>query len=736
MGMKRRIASETSVKKTHVEFTLKNMPLADRYSVAIDLVNLVEHRESVAANSTIGDFVQRLGSTNVSYVAVCEDDAVIGVISRESIGVILSGRYGFALFADKPVRTQMEPDFLAFRRSTPLLDLLAAALNREGRLFQIDVVLLADDDRYLGMIPVRRLARLQSQLLEEHIAELERQKERYTDLVENANDIIFTLDLDGRFVSLNKAGERITGYGLDEARKMRVYDVIAAENHELVRQMLSQKLDGSPRTTYEIEVRARDGTQLSLEVSSRLIFQDSKAVGVQGIARDITERRSSEARLRHNALHDALTGLPNRTLFFSQLESATERQKRHDEVHFAVLLLDLDRFKIVNDSLGHLAGDRLLVAAAEKVKRCVRSVDTVARFGGDEFTVLLSDISNINEAVHVTERILAEFTKPVDIDGHEIFSSVSVGVAIATPDTVPEALLREADTAMYVAKFSGRARYQVFDPSMHRRARNLLTIENELRRALDRGEFELRYQPIVSLSGGEIVGFEALLRWRHSERGLVGPSEFIPIAEDTGLIVPIGRWVLREACTQLMRWRKDGFHRDDLIISVNLSVKQLVQQDFAEEVARIIRETGVSPSFLNLEITESAIIGNPDTALKVLSDLKQLGVRLSTDDFGTGYSSLSYLHRFPISQLKIDRSFICNMNTRGESAEIVRTILTLGRSLGMEVVAEGVENQAQLTLLREFQCELAQGYLFSEPVTDVAAGELLAKSHSFQSPRL
>jgi diguanylate cyclase (GGDEF)-like protein/PAS domain S-box-containing protein len=349
---------------------------------------------------------------------------------------------------------------------------LSAALNREGAAFQVDVVLLDDADNYVGMIPVYRLAQLQSRLLVEHIDELQRQKERYRDLSENANDIIFTTDLNGRFQSLNKAGERASGYSQEQAAAMTILDVAAPECHDQIRRMTLQA-HSHPHSTYEIDIRSRDGRSLTLEVSSRFVFKDDVRI-VHSIARDITERRLSEARLRHNAHHDALTGLPNRALFFGRLETAIETAGKRDDYKFAVLLLDIDRFKTVNDTLGHITGDRLLVAFAERLRNCTRAGDTVARFGGDEFIILLDEIRNPSEAIDVADRILTAMAEPVSVDGHDIVSSASIGIAVNADGCKPGDLVRDADIAMYRAKFSGKARYQVFDVSMNRRDTNAL----------------------------------------------------------------------------------------------------------------------------------------------------------------------------------------------------------------------------------------------------------------------
>jgi diguanylate cyclase (GGDEF)-like protein/PAS domain S-box-containing protein len=446
---------------------------------------------------------------------------------------------------------------------------------------------------------------------------------------------------------------------------------------------------------------------------------------------DITDRKLAEERLHHDAFHDGLTGLPNRALFMDHVKLAIARMQRHEDQIFAVLYLDLDRFKVVNDSLGHMGGDQLLVGIARRLEYCLRPGDTIARIGGDEFTVLLEDIDGGHDVTQIAERIQQELSLPFNLSGREVFTTVSIGIALSSKAYErPEDILRDADTAMYRAKILGKARHETFDTGMHSQAIKLLQLETDLRRALDRKEFFVAYQPIMSLETGQLRGFEALIRWPHPERGLISPMDFIPLAEDTSMIVQIGEWVLREACQQMHKWHVIFPADPPIFMCVNLSVKQFSQQDLIDKVASILRETKLAPTSLKLEITESAVIENVETATKMLNQLRALGVQLAVDDFGTGYSSLSNLHRFPINTLKIDRSFISRMVENNENAEIVRTISGLAQNLGMDVVAEGVETREQLEILRSLGCQYGQGYFFSKPVDIRGAEAFICQTYS------
>jgi len=429
--------------------------------------------------------------------------------------------------------------------------------------------------------------------------------------------------------------------------------------------------------------------------------------------RDVTQRKVAERQLLHDAFHDSLTFLPNRSRFTELLRRSINRSRMDGNYSFAMLFLDLDRFKVVNDSLGHTVGDELLVAAARRLERCVRPGDTVARLGGDEFTVLVDNTSGAHDATRVAERIMAELQRPFFLRGQDVFVSVSIGIALSSSGyDHPDDLLRDADLAMYRAKAGGKSRYVVFDHAMHARAVALLQLETDLRLAIERDEFRLLYQPIVWAATGRIGGIEALVRWEHPQRGLVTPETFLPIAEETGLIVQMGDWVLREACHQLAAWQREHPSAADVSVSVNLSARQFVHADLVARVTDALESSGLEPRCLRLEFTESVLIEKEGPVIDTIAKLHALGVHLDLDDFGTGYSSLGYLHRFDLDGLKIDRSFVSNIGENGEHSEIVRTIVALANNLGMKVIAEGVETAAQLAVLQAVECDLVQGYLF------------------------
>jgi len=443
--------------------------------------------------------------------------------------------------------------------------------------------------------------------------------------------------------------------------------------------------------------------------------------------------RESKDRFRHAAFHDSLTGLPNRNLFIETLRFHLEKAKSSPEFNFAVLFLDLNRFKTINDSLGHSTGDRLILHVAKRLKNLMSNGDLVARFSGDEFAFILSNINQTEDAVSFAQLIKHKLAAPFNLSGRQVFTSVSIGIAMGNSRyEEAEDILRDADIAMYYAKERNKS-YDIFDTTMHTRAVNLLQIETDLRNAVENNEFCAFYQPIISLDTMKLSGFEVLIRWNHPQRGLVPPGEFIPISEENGIIVPITLWILRESCRQMVHWHRLEPSNKALTISVNLSGKHFSSGNLVEEIRKIILETRIPPSCLKLEITESAVMENAEKTIAMLQQLKELGVQLSIDDFGTGYSSLSYLHRFPIDTLKVDRSFVSTMEDGSENGEIVRTVIALAKTLGMDVVAEGIETIHQLHQLQILGCEYGQGYLFSRPVPSVEAEKLLENKLRWQN---
>jgi diguanylate cyclase (GGDEF)-like protein/PAS domain S-box-containing protein len=533
---------------------------------------------------------------------------------------------------------------------------------------------------------------------------------------------------DGRWLQVNDSLCSMLGYSEAELLRDVFQNITDPEDVkadiEHLEGLLADKF-----SSYQLEKRYRhkSGHMVWVLQSASLIRDvegSPRSVILQ--IQNITDRKDAEELIRHAAFHDALTGLPNRVLFTDRLSMSIERAKRTPDHKFAVIFLDLDRFKIVNDSLGHGSGDMLLIELASRLQNCVRTVDSVARLGGDEFVILLDGVSTIVDATTVAERIQESLKEPFDLDGQEFFTTASMGIACSTQIyDKPEDILRDADTAMYRAKAKGKARHELFDATMHTRAVQALSIENELRRALENGDIQPYYQAIVSLGSGEIVGFEALARWIHLERGLISPADFVPLAEECGLIVPIGKSVLLQACEQGSIWQKQ-YELPDLTMSVNLSGKQFKQSNLASEIKSVLRKTDFDPKNLKLEITETMVIEDIVSAVEMLNQIIKLGVQISIDDFGTGYSSLSYLHRFPFDALKIDRSFVARMTKDRESLGIVKTIATLADELEKDVIAEGVETAEQWRLLNSFGCRYGQGFYFSKPIDRESAGELIS----------
>jgi diguanylate cyclase (GGDEF)-like protein/PAS domain S-box-containing protein len=574
------------------------------------------------------------------------------------------------------------------------------------------------------------LARLSSQLARKRAEEALRQsEERYALAARGANDGLWDWCLETNRLYFSPRWKSMLGYNNDEV-KDTIEDWLLRVHPDDRERVKSELADHRAGYSLEFESEHR-----MLHSSGAYRWVLSRGLAVRSPKGEIVRMAGSQTDITENRVSDSLTGLPNRILFAERLSRSLDRSRRDRNFNFAVLFLDLDRFKVINDSLGHLAGDQLLISIAQRLKNCVRSYETaekpadncvIARLGGDEFAVLLDNIRDSTDATRMAERIQAELTGSHALEGREIFATVSIGIALGNVAyQQPEEILRDADTAMYRAKSLGKARFEVFDAGMRVSAIARLELEMDLRRGLDRGEFLIHYQPKVLLETERIIGFEALVRWQHPTRGLVSPGEFIPVAEETGLIIPLGRWVLEEACRQTKIWQRQYPLDPPLTISVNLSTKQFMQPDLVSQIARVLQDTGLDPATLQLEITESVLIDESQFTEDMLLKLKAMKIGLKIDDFGTGYSSLNYLRRLPFDTLKIDRSFLTGMAVSRESLAIVRTIISLAHNLGMAVVAEGVETIEQLTQLRSLGCYYGQGYYFSTPVNSKAAAALL-----------
>jgi diguanylate cyclase (GGDEF)-like protein/PAS domain S-box-containing protein len=562
-------------------------------------------------------------------------------------------------------------------------------------------------------------ARLFQQVSEEQM--------RYHDLFDHANDLIFTLDLNGALITINRHGQHLLGYTTEEIQGCPLVQLSEpgswAKTITVLDALLQRKQE---RGSFELVLLDKEGRPRYTEVNARLIGDGQRSPEVMCIARDVTERHMFEAQLHHLSFHDPLSNLPNRVLFLERLSHALERAQRTPSP-IAVLFLDLDNFKVVNDSLGHQIGDQLLRTVAQRMHDCLRPADTVARLSGDEFIILLEDLVEVRDAIEVAERIQEELRAPLELDGrHEVFTTVSIGIALSSPEQdQPDDLLRNANLAMYRAKTQGKAQYALFDPSMNMQAMERLALETDLRHATERNEFIVMYQPVVDLTSGRMCEVEALVRWDHPDRGRIGPGEFIPLAEETGLIIQIGQIVLEQACRQVRSWQVLYPDEPPLCLSVNLSVRQFSHPRLVETISATLAATGLDPCSLKLEITESMMMQHGERNVAIMRELKQLGIKLAIDDFGTGYCSLGYLKCFPVDTLKIDRSFTAGLGQNAEDTAIVRAVIAFAKALNLSVTGEGIETLEQLKQLKALECTRGQGYYFGRPLPSDVVTALL-----------
>jgi diguanylate cyclase (GGDEF)-like protein/PAS domain S-box-containing protein len=567
---------------------------------------------------------------------------------------------------------------------------------------------------------IYRVAGIAEDITARKQAELER--DRFFNL---SLDLLFIANHQGKFKRLNPAWQALLGYSDQELLEQSFWHLIHPDDQSIAQNAEQMLKQGEDINTLEMRCLCKNGSYLWIAWNAVPFLQENL---IYGAGRNISQRKASEARLVHETLHDSLTGLANRACFMERLAVAIKKGHRQVESYFALLFIDLDDFKRINDTLGHLIGDQLLIHISQILKESVREVDSVARLGGDEFTILLEEVQNLKEVLSIAERIQERLKPSFRLEYHEIFTSASIGIVFGTPDYQEVAdIVRDADIAMYRAKANGKGCYEVFDQAMYSQTLHLVEIENHLRHAIANQELQIYYQPIVSLRGNmNLEGFEVLVRWNHPQKGLIPAYEFIPVAEDTGLINAIGEWVLQEACIQFERWRLEFPEFDDLYLSINISGRQLRETSLLTTLDRVLAETQIPPHCLKLEITESSLIENTQIAAQILQDIQRRGLQISLDDFGTGFSSLRYLHQFPINIIKIDRSFVETIQQGDRERSIIHSIITLARALGFATVAEGIETHHQLEQLQSLECESGQGFFFSKPMSQQELNQFLS----------
>jgi diguanylate cyclase (GGDEF)-like protein/PAS domain S-box-containing protein len=693
-------STERKTQQDLLEQQARELELLDRVRVVVaNQLNLSEAmRNLVSLYLLEGDMLveqHQVGYDN-AVLTIPLTRGVIGKVARTGEPILITN------IQDEPDYIEAVPGVLS-EVAVPLIsrEKVVGVVNLEST----DIIFTPSDVKLMMALSEQIGIAVERARLYEHVSRNEKQLRLLT---ENMSDLICLHDLDGTFTYVSPSSKTLFGYEPHELLGKSPFDFVHPDDLAFVKSQTRQTLEGKTPKPFLQRCRRKDGSYIWIEMFNQPVLdQEGRTASVVAVSRDVTERKRMEEQILEGALlYDALTGLPNRVLFIDRVQQASRRSQR-TMTTFAVMFLDLDRFKVVNDSLGHRAGDTLLVEVAKRIQHCVRAGDTAARLGGDEFGILLEAIDEA-EVTHLAERIQQSLRLPFTIEGHEVVSSASIGIILGQHIVDPEDLLRRADMAMYQSKAQGKARYTLFDEAMHANVQASLKLEADLRKALARNEFEVFYQPIMKLADQTLVGFEALIRWQHPERGLLLPASFITTAEDMGLIGELDMWVVREACRQLKVWQETT--SQPLTVSVNVSAKSLLLSDFSNRLLRVIKETGVEAQAVKLELTESVLMN--EASKEVLASLRGQGVRLVIDDFGTGYSSLSYLHTLPLDALKIDRSFIKDMNST--NMQIVNTIILLARSLRLDVVAEGIEGEEQLRQLRELACEYGQGFLFGE----------------------
>ncbi len=554
------------------------------------------------------------------------------------------------------------------------------------------------------------------------------QRAYFLQLFENSPQAIMIINASGKIIDVNKGFETIFGYSVDEVKGQYNKHITVPEDMVSENEIFYQNIFSGKTISKETFRVHKNKDLIPVSFLGYPIKIKDKVEGLFVIYADISLRKNFEAQLLHQAFHDSLTGVPNRILLLERLERALERSKRRKDYSFAVLMIDLDRFKTINDTMGHLAGDSLLIKISEQIKKCIRTTDTIARMGGDEFAVLIEEFNSTKEVFRIAKRIHSIAEAVFIIERNEINISASIGIVLDTTSYErADYILRDADIAMYRAKESGKARFKVFNKKMHIAAVESLRFENDLRNAIHNKELIVHYQPIISVKNQKLAGFEALVRWNHPILGMVGPDKFIPLAEETGLIIPLGQIVISEACKQLKEWHDSYPDATKLTMNVNISIKQFMEADLADFIIHALEKNKLAPDFLKLEITESLLVRKAKSMAEKLNLMKEIGVKVVLDDFGTGYSSLSYIQHFPIDNIKIDRSFINDMDLTEGTMEIVKTIIALCKNLGLGVVAEGVERETQLNILKQLKCDRVQGFYFSKPVNKDSALQLINK---------